>query len=701
MISSARLVLYARALPAQSGAKRLIVLREPTNTWTSQTATWNTFPGYVYSYNGLPEKNNWAVRPEGADSEYLYQMARFSAWGAVDTEYWLTQDNTYAYKAQRIVEDYITDVGNWKSTSLYFTYDENGIRGGFPRSLDVAFKNNAFCQFALDELLKSPYATADYCTALLKNIWDTAHYQTVYHTTDATNWRQYEFESLLYASVFVPEFKDALEGDNWRAMASEVLESALFTNVMSDGSYIEGTGQYSVTSFVNFKEYKEFMYKNDASVTEAYDRLLLLNAYYNVLMYHADGTSLQYGDEALSTRSASLFTDLAEWYGDTELEYIATFGKSGTEPDWTSRHFPDSAVTTMRTDWSADSPYLFTNVRGGGGHSHSDDNAVVVSAYGRVLLNDAGIFTYSASDPYRQWGVTSRAHNTVVINDKDQVRSGNGPRTTGKVYDWSTNSEFDFLSQSTPQNTGFEHRRTITYLKPDIWIVSDLMTPDSSNRNQANNYKQIWHMLPDAGLTTEEGKIYSTYPSGANVIVASADKDAEIKEEMGWYDWSSQQVEEAKFAFMEKDAVTGQATFDSVIMAYDGTQADVSVEKLAESTAYTALKLNILRNGVRSTGYYLMTYEGGERTFGKYKTDAQMVFIEENADGTVETIQMKDGSYVTNTESGVNLIENEEKISEITVRLSQTVERCVMQIRKCLSKECGCMRTVRRFLKSM
>jgi len=210
-ITSARLVLYSRVLPSFSGEKRLIILKEPTNTWSSDQSTWNTFPGYVYSFNGLPGKNDWK-RPEGSDVEYWYQMCRFGGWGPISSEFLETGDETYAYKAIRIMEDYLFDVGDWRMTGTTGGYNPNGMRGGFCRTLDATGKNGRWMS-SMDILLKSKYATPDFCTAMLKNMWDTANYLTYYQSTSG-NWRQYEYQSLLDASLKLPEFTDSQAGRN-------------------------------------------------------------------------------------------------------------------------------------------------------------------------------------------------------------------------------------------------------------------------------------------------------------------------------------------------------------------------------------------------------------------------------------------------------------------------------------------------------
>lgn len=669
-VTSAKLILYARAVPSFSGEKRIAIIREPNSGWNRDNATWNSFTGYVYSYNGLPEKNTWE-KVENADAEYLWQSCRFYPWDTIALEYQMTGDEAYAYKAMRIMEDFLTDVGGWKSSSTGYTYDENGMRGAFPRTLDAVGRNGKWMD-TIDVFIKSDYATADFCTAVLKSVWDTANFLTYYNTATG-NWRQYEFNGIMEAALKMPEFIDSRAGRNWYQIAQTELEQLIFLNNLDDGSYVEACNSYAASAFLSYVEYRSNMIASGGDVSDEYKDLLLKMAYYNAALFTSDGTGLQYGDSGASTRSAEAYQEVCRWYNDKELEYIITYGNNGTKPNYTSQHFEDSTVTVMRSGWTKNAPYLFTNVRGGGQHGHTDYNGVIVYAYGKVLLNDAGIFTYTSTDPYRKWGISSAAHNTVLINDTTQTKDANaGFEATGKVYDFSTNASFDYLSQSTFQTAGYEHRRSITFIKPNIWIVSDLMEPD--NKTKLNNYKQLWHMLPNSGMSISDTAktISSNYDSGGNIIVASADGDAvTVKEETGWYDRNYQTIETAPYAYFEKNNCAGDTSLDTVLMvSNDDSTAKLRAQKLDTSnSAATALKIKFTQNESNFVGYYFMCYDNAGGAFGQYETDAQVAYVQENEQGKAVSVLLKNGSYIK-TSDGKMLFEAEEQVGEVYVDLS-------------------------------
>lgn len=632
-ISSAKMILTARVCPAFAEEKRLLITKEPVNTWHKETAVWKDFGGYVYSYNGLPGKNDWTKIPEGSDYEYWVQMCRFYGYpDAIVPEYLATGDETYMYKMLAIIHDYLKDTGNYTMCDTY-TYDPNGVRGGFTRSLDAAIKNFAFIKM-VEVIANSPSTPPELFTAFLKSIWDTTNFLTIHHTSH-NNWRQHEFQAILEASIKMPEFYDALNGTNWRKIAVKELEDMLFLNNLPDGSYREATCGYSFGAFKAYANHKIRMEEMGITVSQEYDKLLHKCAYYISLLHTPDHNHLQYGDDSAGKADLEIMEYICRWFADEELAYIISGGTRGCKPKWTSMHWKDSTVTAMRADWTQNSPYLFTNVRGGGAHGHRDYNGVIVYAYGRTLLNDAGIFTYTSTDPYRKWGTSTVAHNTVVINDKSQIHVETaGLNPTGTVHHWVTEPSFDFLSQSTPNNPGFIHKRRILFIKPNIWIISDRILPEVPDA--VNNYKQVWHMLPHAGLTVSEEThtIYSTYKQGANIIVANAD-DTALNTAMGYYDQSYQQLQNAPYGYFEQN-VSGEAMFDAVLLAVkDDPTASLTCQKLNTGDEACTLRIDYILQGTPHTAYCRIAENDICDSLGNLVTKAGVTYWEEDQNQNV------------------------------------------------------------------
>ena len=71
-IKKAEMILYGCTYPEFSGSKRIILLKEANTVYLESTASRYSFPGMVYGFNGLPEKNNW----QKGRSHHAYKRRR-------------------------------------------------------------------------------------------------------------------------------------------------------------------------------------------------------------------------------------------------------------------------------------------------------------------------------------------------------------------------------------------------------------------------------------------------------------------------------------------------------------------------------------------------------------------------------------------------------------------------------------------------
>lgn len=106
-----------------------------------------------------------------------------------------------------------------------------------------------------------------------------------------------------------------------------------------------------------------------------------------------------------------------------ELVYAYSGGDKGTKPEFDSILYPLARKVVMRDGWNEDAVGATMGIANGGIHCHFDDLSIVIAAYGRYLLADAGKEAYVENEPYKCWLNSTRAHNTIEINDISQ-RSG-------------------------------------------------------------------------------------------------------------------------------------------------------------------------------------------------------------------------------------------------------------------------------------
>ncbi len=656
-ITEAQLNFYAKKSAPYADNKQLYVVDNAGGSWTEDNVYWDKLNFVLHNYNGLVGGCTWQTA-KGTDVEYAYQMPRMMHLRSAMTEYKYTGNKKYAYAIITQIMDLITDT---KGASPY------------PRSLDAGLRLQQFVP-AMNSVISSPYCTAEFVTTFMKYIYKEFEFFPS-RVNVVSNWRDYEQLAVFHATNAYPEAANAA---STRDAAIDSWKNAFNKSFLSDGTYVEDTGGYHRSSFTMYKDFKKAAVDGNIELPADFDDTLHKAAYYMRLLMGPNGESLGYGDESVGSFGSGSYKEVAQWYNDYELQFIDSLYTEGIEPSWTSYQFPVSTLTMMRSDWKRDAHYLFTNVRGNSainGHGQPDDNGIIYFAHGKRMLVDAGRFTYTGDDPARQYAMSTQGHNTVVIDDSSQRHTDNKDTNVGTINTWTTNSEFDFSSQtSIAYADNHLHTRDILFIKDGFFIVSDLMTPGDEN---PHTYEQYWHMTPEAKITadTDKKQLRSNFDDGKNVILASAD-DADIIFKDGYYEGTGGSTEENKAGIFQKTDVTGEATFDTVVLAtkyQDGTLDAERIDIGKPATEATALKFKIYENSKETTYYYMRNHkytEGAVTNFGIYSTDAEVALVGVNEQGAVTDILYVNGSYIS--ENGTDILRTASTVTDISLEATNT-----------------------------
>ena len=665
-INSAKLILYAKIDEEYARSKELAVCIDKSSF--SEESSWNSITGFLYQWDGTKGKNSWET-PKYASSEYLSQSCRFIYRGAVMAEYSYTKNEDYAYFLISEAMDFLADQGMERtfsgntgagtSRSLYGNYLACAVRQGF-------------WPLIASDIIDSRYMSPEIFGCFLKATWDFE--DVIFRTdlgTNMVNWGVIFYRALMQASAAMPEL---LISDTVFDKSREKLESFMKETTFDDGSYKEAATMYSISTLGTYRLIKQTLREYGFDTSKEYDEKLKKSGLYCLLLNGPRYT--RWGDSGLSDAggmSTGLYEPYVQFFGDYEMQYIGTYGAKGIKPAWTSKLYKDNMTAFLHSDWSKNQTFMFINSRGPSNHAHQDDNNIFLSSMDRTLLTDQGVGTYDVGNYQREWLTSTIAHNTVEINGKSQTGSGKSGDfgLQGKLYNWTTSSAFDFLSQNTISYREHEHRRSVTFIKPNLIIVSDRLTPN--DLSSENTYKQAWHTPIGGGLTTdsEANTVKTNFATGANLYIASVQNETTLVEETGYFDYGSGQVGEVPFTYFEKENVKGAQEIDTVLMPYNGTDASVTVERIS-SGAFApdraAVKINVQKGSTTEVTYYILNYEGGTSEFGDYETDAVMAAVTVDKNGKIRSAVMDEGSYIKNKNESYIL-----KSSEKTDNLSYSI----------------------------
>jgi hypothetical protein len=125
---------------------------------------------------------------------------------------------------------------------------------------------------------------------------------------------------------------------------------------------------------------------------------------------------------------------------------------------------------------------------------------------GLNITQDAGTYLYNAQPPWDNPLVTTRVHNTVTVDNRDQMtRAGRF-----LVLDWANaysknliETDENILGRVRAHHRGYgnvKHERTVTVYRDERWLVEDKLT---SPRRRPHTYRLHW-LLPDWEYQLEE-----------------------------------------------------------------------------------------------------------------------------------------------------------------------------------------------------
>jgi hypothetical protein len=132
----------------------------------------------------------------------------------------------------------------------------------------------------------------------------------------------------------------------------------------------------------------------------------------------------------------------------------------------------------MRTGWERDDLWCFMDAGDfGRGHQHEDKLNILLSAYGKNLLPDAGNYAYDDS-PMRRFVLDTRSHNCALVDDMGQNRRGryswrNEPLDRYAGMKWSFSPAVDTVEGIYDQGYGpaflpVTHRRKLILFKEGL-----------------------------------------------------------------------------------------------------------------------------------------------------------------------------------------------------------------------------------------
>jgi hypothetical protein len=205
---------------------------------------------------------------------------------------------------------------------------------------------------------------------------------------------------------------------------------------------------------------------------------------------------------------AGAFFEEALWLLGEDAWQIYGLLKS-KPPAETQSFYPRAGYSIQRSGWGPLDHHLVFDCGGlgmlAGGHAHADALSVVLFSGGRELLVDPGTFVYNCAPEWRNHFRSTRAHNTVTIDDADQAVSGGTFRWKTKLSCRAARElALPAIGYVEAEHDGYlrmpegvVHRRRLLYIRPGYWIIVDDFRGAGKHTFDFN-----YHFAPDVEVSS-------------------------------------------------------------------------------------------------------------------------------------------------------------------------------------------------------
>jgi hypothetical protein len=528
---------------------------------------------------------DWYYKGPNNDREWAWLSNRHSQINHVLSIYFETGNPKYAEYIDALLRDFIIKSmpypGVKSSTSVW-------------RGLEVAARAKVWSRIFYG-LLDSDYLLPATRLLMLSSLPDHAHYNRNFHGSN--NWLTMEISALATVATNFPEYKGANE---WLDYSVAVMVESMKDQVYADGVQTELTSHYHNVSLKNFELFQEICIRANAPLPDFFDQTI--EDMYSYIAHAVRPTGYRIlNNDGDKGSDRDLILSGAQKFQKPEWEYIATNGKSGTEPaEGPSFFYPWAGQLISRSGYDAKAHWSFFDVGPwGSGHQHNDKMHISITAFGRDLLVDAGRFAYTGevAAKFRGYAKGTQGHNAVLINGKGQMPDV-------KVIDhplpeshYKITPEFDYAWSSFDKYHELEnvrHTRAMLYVRGDFWIVVDQIDAD-----QPRKIETLWHWHPDSEVEKMKKRVVSTQNEHGNLLVMPVGKTKweidfiegqEDPEIQGWYSPEYNQFGH-NVASIYSTEIKGDEAFVWLLVPFDAEAPNLKAKLISKDS--NGVKLHV------------------------------------------------------------------------------------------------------------
>ena len=428
----------------------------------------------VWNYGRNINWQYWPVK----DIEMRVQLHRQGWWTSLGKAWCTTGEEKYA-------QEYVREFRDWVKKNPYkpFDIDQHGtVSSG---TIDVDSPNECFAWRPLEvgiRLLRWPmqfvlFEDSEYFTPKFLLEFLSSYHQhasvLMQSFSPAGNHLIHQSQGIIRAGLCFPEFKDA---ESWVKAGVDNLNKEIYRQSYPDGCHFELDPGYHIGFIESYDSAIQVALQNGRTELfppECLEQLVRMTNYYLDYCY-PDGTHPCFSDARRHDDLADdeLLNDVSS-YSDSpaarQVQWFATGGKEGEAPAYKSSGHPETGFYTFRDGWfDAGIIMPVKATERGMWHAQPDFGTFELWAYGKVLMPDAGAFTYSGDEEIerqRAYFKATARHNAITLDDRDYDDPDQ------KVIEWDP--EANRLVVEHEAYEGLTRRRSISFIDEKYFEIVD------------------------------------------------------------------------------------------------------------------------------------------------------------------------------------------------------------------------------------
>ncbi|MBC8877200.1 MAG: DUF4962 domain-containing protein [Planctomycetes bacterium] len=243
-----------------------------------------------------------------------------------------------------------------------------------------------------------------------------------------------------------------------------------------------------------------------------------------------DPAALWYARQIAGNQAPESFLTPMLWIERTLRDELTTLPKPVLPDDLPqARAFRDTGIVSMHTDLASPADNLMVAFRaspyGSYNHMHSDQNSFNLLFGGRRLFSGSGYYIGYGDEHFKGWYTHTRGHNSVLIDDRGQIRGADG---YGRIARYINGRQISYCAGDASNAYGdaglTRFRRHLVFLRPDTIVIYDDLLAD-----HAAKWSWLLHSIQLISTSTDGRRLFAVADTGRAQVDLFASSELQVR----------------------------------------------------------------------------------------------------------------------------------------------------------------------------